>query len=90
MIRRTINRIGFIDLNRDIPEAFIKPPRYRDKREVEEVKALCDLYYRNPPVSMEEILNSRLHTIFIVNVDKVTAKEVDPVTYLEKVSKLTF
>ena len=74
----------------DIPEVFIKPPRYRDKREVEEVKALCDLYYRNPPVSVEEILNSRLHAIFIVNVDDVTAKEVDPVTYLEKASKLTF
>lgn len=64
--------------------ALIKPPRYRTSSEIREVKALCDLYYNNPPVSIEEIRNARLHAIYIVDVDKCAVKETDPTTYIEK------
>jgi len=48
------------------------------------LKTLCDLYYRNPPVSFDEIRNARIHTIYIINVDEVAIREVDPTTYLKK------
>jgi hypothetical protein len=50
------------------------------------IKTLCDLYYRNPPVSLDEIRNARIHTIYIIDVDRVAVREVDPATYLEKKS----
>lgn len=67
-----------------IPPTLIKPPRYRREEEIKEVKMLCDLYYRNPPVSLEEIKNARLHTIYILDVDKVEIKEIDPSEYAKK------
>jgi hypothetical protein len=67
-----------------IPEALVKPPRARTKKELKHLKTLCDLYYKNPPVSLEEIRNARIHIIYIIDVDGTTVKEVDPATYIEK------
>ena len=67
-----------------IPEALVKPPRARTKKELKYLKTLCDLYYKNPPVSLDEIRNARIHTIYIIDVDRTAVREVDPVTYLEK------
>jgi len=67
-----------------IPLTLIKPPRYRSESEIKEVKALCDLYYSNPPVSLEEIKNARIHTVYILDVDGGIVKENDPSTYIEK------
>lgn len=66
-----------------IPPALTKPPRGRKSEELREVKSRCDLYYKNPPVSLDEIRNARLHTIYITDVDGVTVREVDPSTYVE-------
>ena len=73
-----------------IPPVLVKPPKYRSRVEVEKLKALCDRYYRNPPVTIDEILNTRLHTIYLVNVDEASVTEVDPVTYIEKSSYVNF
>lgn len=67
-----------------IPQVLVKPPRYRSIEEIRDVKALCDLYYSNPPVSLEEIRNSRLHVIYILDVDRAEVRETDPNTYIEK------
>jgi hypothetical protein len=69
-----------------IPKTLIKPPRDRTKKDLKYLKTLCDLYYKNPPVSFEEIRNARIHMIYIIDVDNILTKEVDPVTYLEKSS----
>lgn len=66
------------------PLALIKPPRYRTVKEIEEIKNLCDLYYSNPPVSIEDIRNARLHAIYIIDVDSGVVRETDPNTYLER------
>jgi hypothetical protein len=66
-----------------IPPALTKPPRGRKSEELREVKSRCDLYYKNPPVSLDEISNARLHTIYVTDVDGVTVREVDPSTYVE-------
>lgn len=65
-----------------VPSVFIKPPRYRTEREIREIKQLCDLYYSNPPVSLSEIKNARLHTIYLLDVEKASVQEVDPEDYI--------
>jgi hypothetical protein len=67
-----------------IPDILVKPPRDRTVKDLKYLKTLCDLYYKNPPVTLEEIRNARIHTIYIIDVDKVAISEVDPTTYLEK------
>jgi len=67
-----------------IPDILVKPPRDRTPKDLKYLKTLCDLYYKNPPVSLDEIRNARIHTIYIIDVDKVAISEVDPTTYLEK------
>ncbi len=69
-----------------IPPALTKPSRFRTEEEVKEIKKLCDIYYSNPPVSIEEIKNARIHAIFILDVDKATVKETEPEGYTEKAS----
>jgi hypothetical protein len=66
-----------------IPPALTKPPRGRKSEELREVKSRCDLYYKNPPVSLDEIRNARLHTIYVTDVDGVSVREVDPSAYVE-------
>jgi len=67
-----------------IPPPLTKPPRYRTEEDMKEVKSLCDLYYTNPPVSLEEVRNARLHAIYILDADKATVHEIDLETYSEK------
>ncbi len=66
-----------------IPSGFIKPPRYRSGEEIKEIKGLCDQYYSNPPVSLEEIRNARLHAIYIIDVDSGKVEETDPENYVK-------
>jgi len=67
-----------------IPDILVKPPRDRTKEDLKYLKTLCDLYYKNPPVSLDEIRNARIHMIYIIDVDGIAIMEVDPVTYLDK------
>lgn len=72
-----------------IPDILVKPPRDRTPEDLKYLKTLCDLYYKNPPVSLDEIRNARIHTIYIIDVDEITIKEVDPATYLKKRDKFS-
>lgn len=67
-----------------IPQLFRRPPRDRPLSEIKEVKALCDRYYRNPPVTEDEILNGRLHIIYIINIDACKVVEMDVDSYFEQ------
>jgi len=71
-----------------IPPALAKPPRFRSREDVEEVKRLCDLYYKNPPVSVEEVKNARLHTVYVIDVAGDVVSEVDPELYASMVASL--
>ena len=66
-----------------IPPALTKPPRDRKFEELKEIKSRCDLYYKNPPVSLDEIRNARLHTIYVIDVDEAAVREIDPGAYVE-------
>ena len=73
-----------------IPPALTRPPRGRKSEELKEIKSRCDLYYKNPPVSLDEIRNARLHTIYVIDVDGVTVQEVDPSAYVENKARFSY
>lgn len=66
------------------PQIFTQPPKERVQSELKKVKDLCDLYYHNPPVSLAEIRNARIHAIYIIDVDGGEVKEVDPEIYAKR------
>jgi hypothetical protein len=67
----------------DIPPFFARPLRERTKEEAVEIKALTDIHYKKPPVALDELMRARLHSVFVVDVDSATTREIDPETYLE-------
>jgi len=71
-----------------IPSLFRKPPRDRKMQDVKEVKSLCDRYYKNPPVTEDDILNARLHMVYLINTDAGKVVEMDVDTYLENVGEM--
>ena len=71
-----------------IPKLFLIPPNARSKDEVQGAKNLCDKYYKNPPITIDEILNAHLHSIYLINIDKDFAKELDPSSYVELTKNL--
>lgn len=71
-----------------IPKLFLKPPSDRKMEEVQRIKNLVDRFYKNPPIEIDDILNARLHSIYLINIDKGFAKQLDPYTYLDLTEKL--
>jgi len=67
------------------PHALAKPPRNRTQEEITAIKQLCDEYYKNPPVTEEEIQNARIQEIYIIDVDQAKVQEIDPETYMKRV-----
>ena len=66
------------------PHALAKPPRRRTQEEIDYIKKLCDAYYQNPPVTAEEILNARIHEIYLIDVDRGKVMEIDPEGYMKR------
>ncbi len=71
-----------------IPQIFLIPPKFRDKKEIEKAQSLCNRFYKNPPIKYEEILNAKLHSVYLIHIDKGFSKELDPCNYLELSQKL--
>lgn len=66
------------------PNALAKPPRRRTSEEIDYVKKLCDMFYQNPPVTAEEIMNARIHEIYLIDVDRGKVLEIDPEGYMKR------
>jgi|TARA_B100001750_G_scaffold222077_1_gene211176 hypothetical protein len=66
-----------------ISKLFLLPPNARKNEDVRRLKNLCDRFYKNPKIKFEDILNARIHSIYLINTDKGFAKELDPEAYLE-------
>ncbi len=71
-----------------IPEIFLKPPKHRKAEEIKKIKELCDKYYKNPPLDTDAILNARLHSVYLINIDDAKITELDPDTYQALVEDL--
>ena len=67
-----------------IPEVLTQPPRYRRAEDLKQIKEYCDMYYSKPPVTMEEIINSHIHSVYVIDVEKAGVREEDPEEYLER------
>jgi len=61
---------------------FTKPPRDRDPADVDLVKHYCDMYYKSPPVSIDEIMNSRIHSVSIIEVENASIRDMAPDEYI--------
>jgi len=67
-----------------IPGMLIKPARFRERDEIAGVKRYCDMYYSNPPVSNEEIINAHIHSVQIIDVEHLKIHEVEPGEYIDR------
>jgi hypothetical protein len=72
----------------DFPDFFVKPPGERTRAEAERIKALTDVRYNKPPIPVEELLHARLDSVFLIDVDSASTKQLEPRTYLETASAL--
>jgi len=71
-----------------IPEVLVVPSRERTLENLQTIKNLCDLYYQNPPVRLDEVKNARLHVVYVIDVDNAVVQEVDPEIYVKTKSFL--
>ena len=71
-----------------ISKIFLLPPNARKKEDVQKIKDLCDRYYKNPTIKYDDILNAHLHSIYLINIDKGFAKELDPQGYVDLTNSL--
>ncbi len=67
-----------------LPRTLALPPRKRTPRDIEHIKKLCDFYYQNPPVTISDIQNARIHEIYIIDVDRLRVQGMDPEAYMKR------
>jgi hypothetical protein len=58
----------------------------RTLSEAAQIKALTDVRYNKPPITIEELMQARMHMIFMIDVDSATIQELDPETYVRTAS----
>jgi hypothetical protein len=67
-----------------IPSLFSFPVRARKSNEIQKLKLVCDNYYKDPPIEVDDILNGRLHMIYIIDIDEGNIQEMDVETYFDE------
>lgn len=63
------------------PPLFTQPRNLRKPEDLKAIKRLCDSYYQNPPVKISEVRDARIHAVYIIDVDDVTVREMEPEEY---------
>tara|TARA_Y100000996_G_scaffold268662_1_gene211521 strand:+ start:146 stop:805 length:660 start_codon:yes stop_codon:yes gene_type:complete len=71
-----------------ISDIFLLPPNARKVDEIKKLKTLCDRFYKNPQIKLEDIQNAHIHSVYLINTDKGFAKEMDPEMYLQMTKQL--
>ena len=71
-----------------ISDIFLLPPNARKPEDIMKLKKLCDRFYKNPQIKLEDIQNAHIHSIYLINTDKGFAKEMDPEMYLQITKQL--
>jgi len=71
-----------------ISDIFLLSPNARKPEDVKKLKKLCDRFYKNPQIKLEDIQNAHIHSVYLINTDKGFAKETDPQKYLEMTKQL--
>ena len=71
-----------------IPSIFLIPPLARNLNDVKKNQVICNRFYKNPAIEFGSILNAHLHSVYLINTDKVFAKQLDPQNYVDLTKKL--
>ena len=71
-----------------ISEIFLLPPNTRKPEDIEKLKQLCDRFYKNPQIKLDDIQNAHIHSVYLINTDKGFAKEMDPESYIQMTKQL--
>tara|TARA_B100000003_G_scaffold133854_1_gene120082 strand:- start:4759 stop:5418 length:660 start_codon:yes stop_codon:yes gene_type:complete len=71
-----------------ISEIFLLPPNTRKPVDIEKLKKLCDRFYKNPQIKLDDIQNAHIHSVYLINTDKGFAKEMDPESYIQMTKQL--
>ena len=53
-----------------ISDIFLLPPNARKPEDIKKLKKLCDRFYKNPQIKLEDIQNARIHSVYLINTDK--------------------
>ena len=69
-------------------EIFLLPPNTRKPDDIEKLKKLCDRFYKNPQIKLDDIQNAQIHSVYLINTDKGFAKEMDPESYIQMTKQL--
>jgi hypothetical protein len=73
-----------------LPAVFQEPPGDRSTEELSKVKALCDVYYRHPPITADQIARAELDSIYIIDLDNLRVRQISPHAYIRGVASLPF
>ena len=71
-----------------LSEIFLLPPNTRKPEDIEKLKKLCDRFYKNPQIKLDDIQNAQIHSVYLINTDKGFAKEMDPESYIQMTKQL--
>ena len=71
-----------------ISPIFLVSPNARKSEDIKKLKKLCDRFYKNPQINLEDIQNAHIHSVYLINTDKGFAKEMDPELYLGMTKQL--
>ncbi len=72
----------------DLPNFFVGPPGERRREEAARIKALTDVRYNRPPITIDELMRARLHSVFLIDVDSASTEEVNPEAYVAATAAL--
>lgn len=64
-----------------IPDHLFDAPDIRSREHTDQLKALCDRYYRSPPVTWESLAAARIDNIYVVDVDSTNVVQVQASDY---------
>lgn len=67
-----------------IPHLFRFPVRARHVAELKRLKLVCDKYYKDPPIEIDDIFNGRLHVVYIIDIDEGKIHEMDVDSYFDQ------
>ncbi len=67
-----------------LPATLAAPPKRRTSQDIANVKSLCDRFYQKPPVTDEGIQNARIQDIYMIDVDRLCVREMDPESYMKR------
>ena len=68
-----------------VPKVLLRPSKDRSTEEIQQLKTLCDEYYNSPPISIDELAQTEVDAIYIINVDCERVVKVPPHKYLDTI-----